>query len=165
MLSSESQVALTALLPTTAFHGFQSSMQQGHPSATDQMAVDQPVGPPSGMLDTSVFTDPHFLAAARTFQDHIYSNWMSDAHREKVKRFQASIRDGTLAAAWKDDLWYNSNKSTQPDSIEKIASSGNMVEFSVRAGYVLTLASFCALNTFTPARPPKSGLLRYQRKM
>ena len=88
------------------------------------------------MLDTSVFTDPHFLAAARTFQDHIYSDWMSDSHTEKVNKFQAGIRDGTLAAEWKDDVWDKNNKPTQPKSAEKSVSLGNVVESTTRAGSV-----------------------------
>ena len=95
--------------------------------------VDQPVCAPSDILDTSIFTDPHFLAAARTFQDHIYSDWMSDAHREKVTKFKGGIRDGTLAAAWKDDVWYKNNKQTQPKLVE---NSSNTAESSARAGYV-----------------------------
>jgi Asx homology domain len=135
MLSSESQAALTALLPPTAFHGFQHSPQPKYPSAdTDSMMVDQPASPPSDMLDLSVFTDPHFLAAARTFQDHIYSDWMSDAHREKVNKFQAAIRDGTLAVAWKDEVWEKNNKPSQPQSTEKTASLDNVPESSARAG-------------------------------
>jgi hypothetical protein len=135
MLSPESQAALTALLPPTAFHVFQPSLEPNHPFATDSMILDQPAATPD-MLDISVFTDPHFLAATRTFQDHIYSNWMSDAHREKVNKFQAGIRDGTLAAAWKDDVWDKNNKPSHPKSIEKTASLGSVVESSTRAGYV-----------------------------
>jgi len=100
------------------------------------MIVDQPAPAVSDMLDTSVFTDPHFLAAARTFQDHIYSDWMSDSHKEKVNTFQAGIRDGTLAAAWKDDVWDKNHnlKPTQPKSAQKTASWGNVVESAARAG-------------------------------
>jgi len=98
------------------------------------MILDQPSGAPSDMLNTCVFTDPHFLAAARTFQDHIYSDWMSDVHLEKVNKFQAGIRDGTLAAAWKDDVWNKNNKLSLPHSAEKNASSSNIADYSVRAG-------------------------------
>ena len=136
MLSPQSQAALSALLPPTAFHGFQPSLEPNHPSVTDDMIIDQPVPARSDMLDTSVFTDPHFLAAARTFQDHIYSDWMSDSHSEKVNKFQAGIRDGSLAAAWKDDAWDKNNKPIRPKLAEETASMGNVVESNSRAGSV-----------------------------
>lgn len=134
MLSPESQAALTALLPPTAFRGFQSSLEPNHPSVADCMVVDQPPSAHFDMLDRSMFTDPHFLAAARTFQGHIYSDWMSDAHREKVNKFQAGIRDGTLAAAWKDDVWEMDNKPSQLKSVEKTPPLGNVPESLARAG-------------------------------
>ncbi|KAJ7054477.1 hypothetical protein C8F01DRAFT_1163505 [Mycena amicta] len=75
MLSLEAQTRLAALLPATAFR----------------------------TLIPSVFTDPHFLAAARTFQDHLFSNWFSDAHTEKLQKYVEGTTAGTLAAPWKDE--------------------------------------------------------------
>jgi hypothetical protein len=164
MLSPESQAALKALLPPTAFHGFQSYLEPSHPSADgNSMAVDQPSGAPSNELDTAVFTDPHFLAAARTFQDHIYSDWMSDAHKEKVNQFQAGIRDGTLAAPWKDEVWEKDNRPSSLKSVEK-TSIGNVPEYAARAGYVTMPISICTLTlSITVVRLPKSGSTLWQR--
>jgi hypothetical protein len=136
MLSPESQTVLKALLPPTAFRGYQATLEPDHPSAVDSKVIDQPMsGPPSSALDISVFTDPHFLAAAYTFRDHIYSDWLSDAHAEKVKQFQAGVHDGTLSAPWKDDIWENNNKTDVPSLTDKeVLPSGSTVGISSRAG-------------------------------
>ncbi|KAJ7253777.1 Asx homology domain-containing protein [Mycena haematopus] len=106
MLSPESQSRLAALLPPTAFSSFQPSIGSDHPAATDSMDVES-TG--SGTIDPSVFTDSHFLAAAHTFQDHLFSGWLSDAHAEKMKKYEQGIRDGSLAAPWKDEVWERDN--------------------------------------------------------
>lgn len=133
LLSSESQTELKNLLPPTAFRDYQPTLEPEHPSAVNSMVVDQSTR--SDTLDTSVFTDPHFLAAAHTFQDHLYSNWLSDAHAEKVKQFEAGTRDGTLAAPWKDESWEKDNKATVSAKTEKgVASTSSMMDFT-KAGY------------------------------
>lgn len=60
-------------------------------------------------LNFAFFTDPHFLAAMRTFQDHLYLNWFTDAHLEKVRQFQEGVTKGTLSAPWKDEEWERHN--------------------------------------------------------
>ncbi|KAJ7732198.1 hypothetical protein B0H14DRAFT_2409327 [Mycena olivaceomarginata] len=45
----------------------------------------------SGPVDPSLFTDSHFLAAAHTFQDHLFSDWLSDAPAEKVEKYENTI--------------------------------------------------------------------------
>ncbi|KAG6867427.1 hypothetical protein C0993_002889 [Termitomyces sp. T159_Od127] len=109
MLSADSQNTL-ALLPPTAFVGFTASIDTDHPSVVDNeaMAVDS-VLPANDVVDTSVFTDSHFLAAARTLQDHIYSGWMSDSHVQKVAKYEKGLCNGTLTAPWKDELWERNN--------------------------------------------------------
>ncbi|KAG6917207.1 hypothetical protein DXG01_003412 [Tephrocybe rancida] len=110
MLSAESQTSLKALLPATAFLSYRATISSDHPSAVanDSMAVDElPVH--ESVVDTAVFTDPHFLAAARTLQDHIYSGWMSNAHTQKLLKYEEGLRNGTLAVAWKDDVWERNN--------------------------------------------------------
>ncbi|KAJ7793430.1 Asx homology domain-containing protein [Mycena olivaceomarginata] len=107
MLSPDSQSRLAALLPPTAFSSFQPSIGSDHPAATDSMNVDFNV---SGAVDPSLFTDSHFLAAAHTFQDHLFSDWLSDAHAEKVKKYEEGIRNGSLAAPWKDEVWERDNE-------------------------------------------------------
>jgi hypothetical protein len=107
MLSPDSQSRLAALLPPTAFSSFQPSIGSDHPAATDLINVEFNV---SGTVDPSLFTDSHFLAAAHTFQDHLFSDWLSDAHAEKVKKYEEGIRDGSLAAPWKDEVWERDNE-------------------------------------------------------
>jgi hypothetical protein len=82
----------------------------------------------SGSIDTSLFTDAHFLAAAHTLQDHIYSNWLSDTHVEKVKKYEQGIKDGSLAAPWKDEVWERDNQKEESRATSHANSS------STRAG-------------------------------
>lgn len=84
-------------------------------------------------LNPSIFNDPHFLAAAHTFQDHIYSNWLSDAHAEKVRMFQDAIGHGTLAAPWKDEVWERDHPSVS--ETPALANEGALPESGARAGY------------------------------
>jgi hypothetical protein len=102
------------------------------------MDVDSP--PLSVELNPSIFNDPHFLAAAHTFQDHMYSNWLSDAHAEKVRMFQDAIRDGSLAAPWKDEVWERDHPSVSetpvPSSSSSLPNEGGP-ESGARAGYAL----------------------------
>ncbi|KAG6820307.1 hypothetical protein H0H93_002571 [Arthromyces matolae] len=109
MLSIDSQTILKALLPPTAFVGFKKVLGAEHPSRADNdaMVVDVPTNDDD--VDPSVFTDAHFLAAAHTLQDHIYSGWMTDAHAQKIVKYEESIRNGSLAAAWKDEEWERNN--------------------------------------------------------
>ncbi|KAK7463840.1 hypothetical protein VKT23_005775 [Stygiomarasmius scandens] len=85
------------------------------------MDVDS-IEPSLETFDSSVFTDSHFLAAARTFQDHIYSGWLTDSHKEKVRKYEAGIRDGSLAAPWKDEEWERDNAEDN-DSAPAASSS------------------------------------------
>ncbi|KAJ7824510.1 Asx homology domain-containing protein, partial [Mycena olivaceomarginata] len=107
MLSPDSQSRLAALLPPTAFSSFQPSIRSDHLAATDSMNVDFNV---SCTIDPSLFTDSHFLADVYTFQDHLFSDWLSDAHAKKVKKYEEGIRDGSLAAPWKDEVWGRNNE-------------------------------------------------------
>jgi hypothetical protein len=56
-------------------------------------------------LDPAVFTDPHFVASLMTFQDHLYSGWMTAKHKAKLADYERGIRDGTLHAPYKDEVW------------------------------------------------------------
>lgn len=120
MLSDESRSELKKLLPCTAFVGYKPSPGQDHPASldSDSMDVDESnnelASRDSGSLMTEVeeaalFSDSHFLSAARTFQDHIYSNWLSDAHQARVAKFDADLRNGSLAVQWKDEQWLEEN--------------------------------------------------------
>ena len=120
MLSDESRSELKKLLPCTAFHGYKPSPGQDHPASLDldSMDVDEPNNEDASRAseismteadEAALFSDSHFLSAARTFQDHIYSNWLSDAHQAKVAKFDADLRNGTLAVQWKDEQWLEEN--------------------------------------------------------
>ena len=111
-------------------------------------------------LNHTFFNDSHFLAALRTFQDHLYLNWFTDAHRAKVQEFQEGIQNGTLAAPWKDEGWEKDQASSAGagKSLEvhtNVSSPGKDVvpngsgscvnpnESNARAGYMV----FMTLNT------------------
>jgi len=109
-LSSESRAELVKLLPPTAFSTFIPTIDPDHPSVagSDPMDIDSLSEQVPETLDPMFFSDSHFLAALRTFQDHLHSGWLTDEHRTKVDKYQAGIEDGTLHAAWKDDAWSQS---------------------------------------------------------
>ena len=106
-LSSESRAELVKLLPPTAFSTFIPRIDPDHPSVagSDPMDIDSLSERVPETLDPMFFSDSHFLAALRTFQDHLHNGWLTDEHRTKVNRYQAGIEDGTLHAAWKDEAW------------------------------------------------------------
>ncbi|KAG6811925.1 hypothetical protein H0H92_005256 [Tricholoma furcatifolium] len=111
MLSEESKASLKGLLPPTAFRGFRDSIPANHPSITNGSAM--PVEPPApegdAEVESGIFKDSYFLSAAHTFQDHIYSNWLSDKHMEDVRKYEEGVKNGTLAAPWKDEEWERNN--------------------------------------------------------
>lgn len=139
MLSGESRSTLKPLLPPTAFVGYCPKLGRDHPAAQADMDVD-PSNGNGAMTDevdaAALFTDAHFLAAARTFQDHLYSNWLSDAHREKIDKFESDLRNGSLAVRWKDEQWLEDNPPAQPEaeSTATVDASGST------ASWDLTLA-------------------------
>ena len=139
MLSEESRGDLKQLLPPTAFVGYRPRLGRDHPAAQADMEVDpiDGTGPMTGEVDDlGLFTDPHFLSAARTFQDHLFSNWLSDAHQEKVAKFEADLRSGSLAVRWKDEQWLEDNPSIQPEA-ESASGANNLGR---TASWDLTLA-------------------------
>lgn len=119
LLSSEEQTNLKALLPPTAFLGASESIGNDHPSAEDDMVVDNDT--PSE-LHPGFFNDPHLLAACRTFQDHLYLNWFSESHTRKVAKFQQGITDGTMAAPWKDEVWERDNPVPEVPTVASMSS-------------------------------------------
>jgi hypothetical protein len=142
MLSPDSRSFLSTLLPPTAFCDYQSSIEPYHPSASSATCVNpgavyaSPGPSSSNTLEISVFADPHFLAAAHTFQDHIYSNWRSDAHVDRVKQYEKGVCDGSLSAPWKDEVWERNNNSTKLLNGKYAASWSAIPESSARAGCV-----------------------------
>lgn len=106
-LSPDSQEKLAKLLPLTAFRTFIPRIDPAHPSVagTDPIDIDSLSERVPEMLDPMFFSDSHFLAAIRTFQDHLHSGWLTEDHRTKTDSYRAGIEGGTLHAAWKDDAW------------------------------------------------------------
>ncbi|TDL17073.1 hypothetical protein BD410DRAFT_901636 [Rickenella mellea] len=126
MLSDEAKQKLCHHLPPTAFLDYQPVVDRSHPSQRvgrtpeeganhDAMDVD-PLQRIPGHVDSAMFTDPHFESAARTFQDHLYSGWLTEAHRELVNSHQDGIRSGILHAPWKDDVWIRDHPPIVPPS-------------------------------------------------
>ena len=115
MLSGDSQSHLKTLLPPTAFTNYLEALGSDHPSIEKEgMNTDEPdTDQTNAELNLGIFSDPHFLAASRTFQDHLYLGWFSAAHREKVRDFQESVRNGTLAAPWKDEVWNRDHRTLE----------------------------------------------------
>ncbi|KAF5393786.1 hypothetical protein D9757_000074 [Collybiopsis confluens] len=106
IISSESRSRLSQFLPPTAFADYQKTLDPDHPSRVRQHHPQPSPGShyPDLVLPV-LFTDPHFLAAARTFQDHLYSGWLKDEFKANVSTYQEGIRNGSLAAPWKDEEW------------------------------------------------------------
>lgn len=110
-LPEEAQRILCDLLPETAFLTYKSTPHPAH------SARGPPDGPVSGIaverspaaLDPKFFTNPFFLSAAHTFQDHLYSGWLGSKEKGKVELFQTATRDGTMHAQWKDEGWESSS--------------------------------------------------------
>ncbi|KAI0317922.1 Asx homology domain-containing protein, partial [Amylostereum chailletii] len=71
----------------------------------DETSVREPI--------TSFFTESHFLAAMRTWQDHLYTGWLTDAHIEKVRVFEESIRAGRTHVPWKDEVWEREHREEE----------------------------------------------------
>lgn len=109
-LSPESREELAKLLPPTAFSAFIPRIDPAHPSVagSDPMDIDLLSEQVPEALDPMFFSDSHFLAALRTFQDHLHSGWLTEDHRTKTEKYRAGIEDGTLHAAWKDEAWSQS---------------------------------------------------------
>ena len=156
MLSGDSQTHLKTLLPPTAFTNYLESLGSDHPSIEkNMMHIDNELPADTDQqqqadaeLNLGIFSDPHFLAASRTFQDHLYYGWFSAAHREKVSDFEETVRNGTLAAPWKDEVWNREHHHTivqeeqlsppekRDDDVERKTSFTILCESSARAGYV-----------------------------
>ncbi|KAJ8095329.1 hypothetical protein AAF712_008679 [Marasmius tenuissimus] len=134
MLSPESRANLAQLLPPTAFKGYKQTIGHEHPACQSTTGVELEAGPSSKRrdagkdthdpttVDLNFFSDLHFLAAARTFQDHIYSDWLSDEHKAKVKDWEEAVREGKTAAPWKDEEW-EKNAAAEAEEENETANS------------------------------------------
>ncbi|KAF8890505.1 hypothetical protein CPB84DRAFT_1683535, partial [Gymnopilus junonius] len=134
MLSEDARMHLETLLPPTAFTSYEPTLGTDHPlvkaESNDMMAVDEkPLAESSGAeLNLGIFNDPHFLAATRTFQDHLYLNYFSESHTAKVEQFQQGIQTGTVAAPWKDEVWMRDNHLPLEPSVRDMLSNGRAGE-------------------------------------
>ncbi|KIM37513.1 hypothetical protein M413DRAFT_423424 [Hebeloma cylindrosporum] len=131
MLSEDGRARLRSLLPPTVFSDYRETLGEDHPATKDtepkagSCSKGEDANATLTELNLSVFTDPHFLAAARTFQDHLYLGWFTDAHAEKVRQFQEGVMKGTMSAPWKDEIWERDNVAlvaVEPD-IEAVSSA------------------------------------------
>ena len=129
-LSPESLRELVKLLPPTAFSTFIPRIDPSHPSVagSDPMDIDLLSEQVPEALDPMLFSDSHFLAALRTFQDHLHSGWLTEDHRTKVNRYRAGIEDGTFHAAWKDEAW---SQSQVEETVVAASKSGSIPQRSV----------------------------------
>lgn len=126
-LSPESRAELVKLLPPTAFSTFIPTIDPAHPSVVggDPMDICSLSEQVPETLDPMFFSNSHFLAALRTFQDHLHSGWLTEDHRTKTNEYRAGIEDGTLHAAWKDDAWSQSQVEEETDTVSKSGSTSH----------------------------------------
>ncbi|KAI0740462.1 Asx homology domain-containing protein [Earliella scabrosa] len=114
-LSEEAQLHLCALLPPTAFSTYIPSVCSSHPDSQlaapsgEQMDVDRT----PATLDPAVFSSPFFLSAAHTWQDHLFSSWLTQKASDDLEKFSQGAQDGSLHADWKDEAWERDH-ATQP---------------------------------------------------
>lgn len=157
---------MVKLLPDTAFLGYVPTIDPSHPSARLNNG-EQPMAGPSSLhmnrtrtnIDPAmpIFTDPHFLAAAHTFQDHICSGWMSAAQKDKVKQFQDGIKvlDASggvgLAAPWKDEIW---ERETREEALFQTAAGNSRNGNLTRLGLWRFLAANLLTALFTALTTP-----------
>ncbi|KAJ7595095.1 hypothetical protein C8J56DRAFT_855817 [Mycena floridula] len=142
MLSEDSKRELAKLLPPTSFVDFVPSLDESHPAAGPSTEPAQSSSFSPDLLDPSVFSDPHFLAAAHTYQDQLQAGFMKESHASKVKKFQDGVLEGTLSAPWKDDVWIRDN----PASFEPVpeASSRASDTSSVKLQSILQVGDILA---------------------
>ncbi|KAJ3910225.1 Asx homology domain-containing protein [Lentinula edodes] len=144
-LSDASKAHLAKLLPPTAFSDYQRTIDPDHPSSSrkdvdpNAMVIDIPQDPLSSyeadLVLPSVFTDPHFLAAAHTFQDHLYSGWLKDDFKAKVAKYEEGIRNGTLAAPWKDQEWEKEHAMLENDALTSSKPRSTGPGGAIKAGH------------------------------
>jgi len=143
-LPPESRAELVKFLPPTAFSTFIPRIDPAHPSVmgSDPMDIDSLSEKVTEALDPMFFSDSHFLAALRTFQDHLHNGWFTEDHRTKTNKYRAGIEDGTLHAAWKDDAWSNSQveedgaASSKPGSTSQRTTGGVRLSDLVEGGFL-----------------------------
>ena len=56
-------------------------------------------------LVPTFFTDPHFLSAAHTFQDHLFSSCFTSTSSAALQRWLDDVQSGAVHFPWKDEVW------------------------------------------------------------
>ncbi|KAF8578524.1 hypothetical protein K439DRAFT_1638738 [Ramaria rubella] len=115
-LSQESRDLLSTMLPPNPSPFFQPSLNREHPAnrqlaeigtelKTDSFDIDIDAMAFTSEPQPCFFADPFFEAGAKTFQDHLYSGWLTPAHRALVREYTEKAQMGELHAPWKDQVW------------------------------------------------------------
>jgi len=160
-LSDESRTRMIGLLPPTAFTTFVAKIDPNHPSVSDarnagEMEVDEDPGHERSLqtFDPSFFTDPHLLAALRTFQDHLYTGWMAPSHKQDVESYLDGIRSGLLHAPWKDYIWERDRREEDEADDGEVEKSTAQREThgSLRVGCARFVYSISIIHVTTGAR-------------
>jgi hypothetical protein len=140
MLPHSSQAMLSALLPSTAFVDYEPSIEPSHPtkisptlslasssltSASSNLSpvlaaadlsssLSSPHTP--ALLSPSFFTDAHFLSAAHTFQDQLFSSQLTASSAAALCTWIEDVRSGQIHSPWKDEVWQRDHEfSTDAD--------------------------------------------------
>jgi hypothetical protein len=111
-LSQSSQILLATFLPPTAFSDCVSTISPFHPSQDHPPATifssacrETTSSHNPELLLPSFFSDPHFLSAAHTFQDHLFSSFLSPRAATALQAWLGDVRSGKGHFPWKDELW------------------------------------------------------------
>ncbi len=115
-----------------------------------------------GVLDISIFTDPHLESAARTFQVCCYApvsllicmltalcpfsgpviyRWYTRPHRELVQKHLENVKSGKLHTPWKDDVWGQNHDAPDEDQ-EGMSLDPSASPKGKGRGFVLHTLSF-----------------------
>jgi hypothetical protein len=83
-------------------------MSPSHPSQRHKPSTSQQAPPSThdpALLLPNFFTDPHFLSAAHTFQDHLFSSYLTPTSSATLRTWLDGVHSGAIHAPWKDEVW------------------------------------------------------------
>ncbi|KAI0086780.1 hypothetical protein BDY19DRAFT_958640 [Irpex rosettiformis] len=142
-LSEDSRRELCTLLPPTAFTTFKPSLDSSHPGLrtqnerpghseeeNDTKAVNVEERSPT-TLDPTVFNNSFFLSGAMTFQDHVFTGWLSKRAKEEVMQYEQGVVDGSLHAEWKDEQWAREHTSGRQGRFSSIVDLVDLAKRSL----------------------------------
>jgi hypothetical protein len=77
----------------------------------------------------------------------MYTGWMTEAHLDKVHKFEGGVVDGSMHAPWKDEVWRRDNAAMiRPvSSFGLDGPPGSQHESNARAGFVPLLLKLLVL--------------------